>query len=56
MPIFKKGNRSSKDNYRPVSILPNLSKIFERCIFRQLYSVISIINYTVLSIIQYYHA
>ena len=37
-PVFKKGDRNSKDNYRPVSILPNISKIFERCIFRQLYS------------------
>ena len=37
-PVFEKGDRNSKDNYRPVSILPNLSKIFERCIFRQLYS------------------
>ena len=33
-PVFKKGDRNSKDNYRPVSILPNISKIFERCIFR----------------------
>ena len=39
-PVFKKGDRNSKDNYRPVSILPNISKIFERCIFRQLYSFI----------------
>ena len=37
-PVFKQGDRNSKDNYRPVSILPNMSKIFERCIFRQLYS------------------
>ena len=29
-PIFKKDNRHFKDNYRPVSILPALSKIFER--------------------------
>ena len=36
--VFKKGDRNSKDNYRPVSILPNLSNIFERCIFRQFYS------------------
>ena len=35
-PVFKKSDRNSKDNYRPVSILPNISKIFERCIFRQL--------------------
>ena len=35
-PVFKKGDRNSKDNYRPVSMLLNISKIFERCIFRQL--------------------
>ena len=35
-PVFKKVNRNSKDNYRPISILPNISKIFQRCIFRQL--------------------
>ena len=29
-PVFKKGERYSKDNYRPVSILPNVSKIFEQ--------------------------
>ena len=29
-PVYKKGNSSDKDNYRPVSVLPNLSKIFER--------------------------
>ena len=27
-PVHKKGNRSEKDNYRPVSILPNLPKVF----------------------------
>ena len=37
-PAFKKGDRNCNDNYRPVSILPNMLKIFERCIFRQLYS------------------
>ena len=35
-PVHKKGNRSEEDNYRPVSILPNLSKIFERCIYNQI--------------------
>ena len=34
-PVFKKGERYSKGNYRPVSILPNVSKIFGRCMFRQ---------------------
>ena len=36
IPVFKKGEGYSKDNYRPVSILPNVSKIFERCMFRQI--------------------
>ena len=35
-PVFKKGDKNSKNNYIPVSILPNISKIFERCIFCQL--------------------
>ena len=38
--VFKKGDRNSNDNYRPASILPNISKIFKRCIFRQLSSFI----------------
>ena len=35
-PIYKKEIRNEKENYRPVSILPNLSKIFERCMHDQL--------------------
>ena len=35
-PVHKKGNRSEKGNYRQVSILPNLSKVFERCIYNQI--------------------
>ena len=31
-PIYKKDSRNQKENYRPVGILPNLSKIFELCI------------------------
>ena len=29
-PIFKKEDSLNKENYRPVSILPHLSKVFER--------------------------
>ena len=36
IPVFKKGEKECKNNYRPVSILPNMSKIFERIIFRQI--------------------
>ena len=27
-PVYKKGSKNSKENYRPVSILPNISKIY----------------------------
>ena len=37
-PTFKKSHRNSMDNYRPVSVLPNMSQIFERYIFHQLNS------------------
>ena len=29
-PVFKKNNPSEKENYRPVGVLPVVSKIFER--------------------------
>ena len=29
-PVYKKKSKNSKDNYRPVSILPNISSIYER--------------------------
>ena len=35
-PVHKKGPKTSKDNFRPVSILPNISKIYERVIFKQM--------------------
>jgi len=35
-PIFKQGSRSSCNNYRPISVLSALSKIFERCILYRL--------------------
>ena len=34
-PVFKKGARTSKINYRPVSILPDFSKIFKSLFRRQ---------------------
>ena len=36
IPVYKKGDRTLKENYRPVSILSNLSKIYKRCLFNQL--------------------
>ena len=36
IPVHKKGSRYDKGNYSPVSILPNLSKVFERCLHKQI--------------------
>ena len=35
-PVVKEGTRSEKDNYRSVSILQSLSKVFERCLLKQI--------------------
>ena len=35
-PVYKKGSRNEKGNYRPISILPVMSKVFERVIHSQL--------------------
>lgn len=44
VPLFKKGSRSEEGNYRPVSILPVLSKVFERIVFNQLNAYLCINN------------
>ena len=35
-PVYKKGKPTDKENYRPVSVFPLLSKTFERLIYDQL--------------------
>ena len=39
-PVFKKLDPIDKANYRPVSILPLLSKVFEKILYDQLYECI----------------
>ena len=36
VPVFKQGSHFAYSNYRPISVLSSISKIFERCIFNQL--------------------
>ena len=43
-PIFKKGDCSLMSNYRPISLLPTISKIFERVIHDQMYEYFNEFN------------
>ena len=36
IPAFKKGSKNLWGNYRPISILPNISKIYERCMYKKM--------------------
>ena len=37
-PIYKKDGGTEKSDYRPISVPSNVSKIYERCIYEQMYS------------------
>ena len=51
IPLFKKGCKSYLGNYRPISLLPSLNKIFEKVIVSRLHSFI--LEYNLLSDNQY---
>ena len=36
IPVYKKDSRYEKSNYRPISVLPNLSGIFENGLYKQI--------------------
>lgn len=40
-PIYKSGDRGSVNNYRPISVLPVISKILERLLYKKLNSFLS---------------
>ena len=40
-PLFKRGDTCQLNNYRSISLLPTISKIFERIIYSQLYAYFS---------------
>ena len=37
-PVFKSGDRANVNNYRPISVLPSFSKIFEKLVYSRLVS------------------
>ena len=37
-PIYKKDNKHDFSNYRPISILPSISKVFEKIMHKQIYT------------------
>ena len=41
-PLHKKDSRLTISNYRPISLLSNLNKIFEKLMFKQLYSFLEV--------------
>ena len=41
VPVFKKGTRSEVSNYRSISIIPIIAKVFEKAIYDQSYKYLS---------------
>ena len=41
IPLYKDGHRNIPGNYRPISILPTISKIMERILYNQLYDYLT---------------
>jgi hypothetical protein len=44
IPLFKNGKRNLAGNYRPISVLPAISKVMERILYNQLYEYLSLNN------------
>ena len=36
-PVFKSGDRDNLNNYRPITVLPTIARVFEKLIYQQLY-------------------
>ena len=51
IPLYKNGQRYVPGNYRPISLLPAISKIMERILYDQLYNYLS--NFKLLSDCQF---
>ena len=40
VPVFKKGDKTNVSNYRPISLLSCLGKVFEKCVFKHLHNYV----------------
>ena len=40
-PLFKNGEHSDKNNYRPISVIPTVARVFERIVYEQLYGYLN---------------
>ena len=40
-PIFKQGSLTAMNNYRPISVISVVAKVFERTIYDQIYAYLS---------------
>ena len=38
VPVFKKGEKTEVSNYRPISLLSCIGKVFEKCVFKYLHN------------------
>ena len=38
IPVFKAGERNDPNNYRPISILSTISRVFEKLVYEQIYN------------------
>ena len=44
LPLFKKGSKLSCGNYRPISLLSNITKLLENLMYSRLYSFLNVYN------------
>ena len=42
IPIFKNGDQHDINNYRPISLLPSISKVFEKIVYNQIFQYFTI--------------
>ena len=43
-PIYKEGEKSERSNYRPISVLPVLSRLFEKLMYDQFYQYLELVG------------